>query len=97
MFDIFDQFKTNFRHISTKYMFRPTVHFDQTLHSTSCLIRPNVIFDEVSFDELSWIPLCKQDLKTRSLTIVHESQISFYKNEQNNLNAGIHMILSLQV
>ena len=53
--DIFDQFSTNFRHISTKYKFRPTVHFDQTLYSTSCLIRPNVVFDEVSFDELSWI------------------------------------------
>ena len=56
MIDIFDQFQTNYRHISTKYKFRPTVHFDQTLRMTSCLIRPNVAFDEVSFDELLWIP-----------------------------------------
>ena len=48
---------------------RPSVHFDQTLHSTSCLIRPNIVFDEVSFDESSWIHVERSDIELVQIII----------------------------
>ena len=60
--------------------FRPFVHFDQKLHSSSCLIQPNVVFDEVSFDELSWIHVERSDIELVQIIIIFFIKVSTKTN-----------------